>query len=355
MSSEPVAEKTIAATPLPAAAWPLLLQAIPTLRHSARTLPPPIRREHLLKAPDPAWLQRYLAHFPANHRQSEAASQPIAPICFYYLLLQRAQLATMLSCRGLRVAGLIHVSNQLELHQPLTLAALCQPGTHVQPGTHSQPGTSRQPATPFRLQTECRAVETSGRGWLDCQQQLWLGNQLILTGGSRYLLYKDSTAQAPRATSPASPSETSTSDSNQPAASASAASPPAGEPLQQWLLASNAGRQYAALSGDWNPIHLWAWSARLFGQRQPILHGMASAALLCAAMPAPVRQLSLSFIRPVALCSTLQLYAGAPANTTAELNAGVSPNSPAARDYYQLWHRGALAVDASLQLCSARS
>lgn len=33
-------------------------------------------------------------------------------------------------------------------------------------------------------------------------------------------------------------------------------------------------RSYARLSGDYNPIHLFTWSARLFGFEQPIIHGM---------------------------------------------------------------------------------
>ena len=33
-------------------------------------------------------------------------------------------------------------------------------------------------------------------------------------------------------------------------------------------------RSYARLSGDYNPIHLFTWTARLFGFKQPIIHGM---------------------------------------------------------------------------------
>jgi acyl dehydratase len=41
-----------------------------------------------------------------------------------------------------------------------------------------------------------------------------------------------------------------------------------------WLLKANLGRRYAKVSGDYNPIHLSKWSARLFGFRQHIVHGM---------------------------------------------------------------------------------
>jgi acyl dehydratase len=41
-----------------------------------------------------------------------------------------------------------------------------------------------------------------------------------------------------------------------------------------WLLNSSLGRQYAKVSGDFNPIHLTKWVARLFGFKQHIIHGM---------------------------------------------------------------------------------
>lgn len=39
---------------------------------------------------------------------------------------------------------------------------------------------------------------------------------------------------------------------------------------------SNAGRKYAWLSGDFNPIHLYPWTSRLFGFKHPIVHGMCN-------------------------------------------------------------------------------
>ncbi len=41
-----------------------------------------------------------------------------------------------------------------------------------------------------------------------------------------------------------------------------------------FMLAGNAGRRYAKLSGDYNPIHLSRWSAALFGFKRPIIHGI---------------------------------------------------------------------------------
>ena len=41
-----------------------------------------------------------------------------------------------------------------------------------------------------------------------------------------------------------------------------------------WRVPADIGRRYGAVSGDRNPIHLYGWSARLFGMPRPIAHGM---------------------------------------------------------------------------------
>lgn len=54
-----------------------------------------------------------------------------------------------------------------------------------------------------------------------------------------------------------------------------------------WQVPGDLGRQYARVSGDYNPIHLWPVTARLFGFSRPIIHGMWSfARALAAVMPA---------------------------------------------------------------------
>lgn len=42
----------------------------------------------------------------------------------------------------------------------------------------------------------------------------------------------------------------------------------------EWTVPADAGRRYAAVSGDRNPIHLHGLTARLFGFSHPIAHGM---------------------------------------------------------------------------------
>lgn len=54
---------------------------------------------------------------------------------------------------------------------------------------------------------------------------------------------------------------------------------------QEWSLASDLGRRYARVSGDINPIHLHALSARAFGFRRAIAHGMERGPRLGDASP----------------------------------------------------------------------
>lgn len=75
-------------------------------------------------------------------------------------------------------------------------------------------------------------------------------------------------------------------------------------PSQQWRLPADLGRQYAAVSGDVNPIHLSAWTARLFGFKRPIAHGMWTHARALAALEPRLPDaysVSVTFTRPILL------------------------------------------------------
>jgi acyl dehydratase len=66
-----------------------------------------------------------------------------------------------------------------------------------------------------------------------------------------------------------------TSQSTQSTHSAQSARPPRPLPaIAEWRLGGDLGRRYGAASGDRNPIHLHPLTARLFGFRRPIAHGM---------------------------------------------------------------------------------
>ena len=63
--------------------------------------------------------------------------------------------------------------------------------------------------------------------------------------------------------------------------------PPAATPaesFEEWKVPADAGRRYGAVSGDRNPIHLYPLTARLFGFKRQIVHGMWSKARCLAAL-----------------------------------------------------------------------
>lgn len=78
-----------------------------------------------------------------------------------------------------------------------------------------------------------------------------------------------------------------------------------------WELAANKGRQYAAASGDYNPIHLYPATARLMGFKRQIMHGMWSKSrtvshLLQPDYDGPV-SVDVSFKLPIFLPATVTL------------------------------------------------
>jgi len=80
-----------------------------------------------------------------------------------------------------------------------------------------------------------------------------------------------------------------------------------------WHLPPDLGRRYASISGDRNPIHLYPWTAKLFGFPRQIAHGMWTMARCLAALdatqsPSPLRA-SVDFRAPVPLPSDVTFTA----------------------------------------------
>ncbi len=82
-------------------------------------------------------------------------------------------------------------------------------------------------------------------------------------------------------------------------------------PVAEWKLPADLGRRYAAVSGDVNPIHLSALSARAFGFKRAIAHGMWLHARSLAALKSlpDSYQATVEFRRPVPLPSTVTVLA----------------------------------------------
>jgi acyl dehydratase len=83
-------------------------------------------------------------------------------------------------------------------------------------------------------------------------------------------------------------------------------------PVIRWQVPADIGRRYAGISGDRNPIHLYDLSAKVFGFRAAIAHGMWLKARTLAAfegrLPGRLR-IEVAFKTPVFLPSTVELQA----------------------------------------------
>lgn len=220
---------------------------------------------YLLDQIDCAHVERYKAAF--------GFAGDAIPLPYLYLLAQRAQLATMLARPApFRIPGLIHVENTLAMHAP------------VHPGRALAITTTLHMQPPAPNGSVSALLETAAHE----------GERLAFECVSTYLVKRASKREGARP--------------------AQAPTPP-GKPAGTWTLAHDAGRRYAALSGDWNPIHLWPWSARLMGMRTPIIHGAHTMAKACALLEQtdgrPVGSIACRFRSPVPLGSEVTLVAEA--------------------------------------------
>ncbi|WP_348703833.1 MaoC family dehydratase, partial [Acidovorax soli] len=118
-----------------------------------------------------------------------------------------------------------------------------------------------------------------------------------------------------------------------------------GPPIAQWAVAANAGRRFAGPSGDWNPIHVSALTARLFGYPRAIAHGMFSAArclaLLQQGLPANAPlALDLRFKRPLLIPGQVALH-------TVQ---GAAPDQGTTRFVLKVQPSGEPHIDGTLRL-----
>ena len=85
--------------------------------------------------------------------------------------------------------------------------------------------------------------------------------------------------------------------------------------VSHWKAPTDIGRQYAKVSGDYNPIHLSAASAKLFGFPTAIAHGLWNKARTLAALddhlPTANVEIAVQFRKPVRLPGEVTLLASA--------------------------------------------
>lgn len=162
---------------------------------------------------------------------------------------------------SVRLAGVVHVSNRMRLHRPVTAAERLDATVHIE------------------------GLRPHQRGALfDLVGEIRVGDELVWDGVSTYL--------APGAVVPGEPVEVP-----KPEFAVS-------DPIAQWRLPADLGKQYRRVSGDPNPIHTTVIAAKAFGFARPIIHGMWTHARLLAGFEARLPhtyEVEVSFTKPILL------------------------------------------------------
>ncbi|HET9656301.1 MAG TPA: MaoC/PaaZ C-terminal domain-containing protein [Kineosporiaceae bacterium] len=181
--------------------------------------------------------------------------------------------------------GLVHVANELTVAGPLPLDGSLDVEVHagaVRPHPHG------------RVVDLVTSVRCNGRpAWTGTSTYLRRGRPAVGSGN------------------PSAPTEPGVEE-----VPSDAAAEPEGPPLHlsaRRRLGADLGRRYAAVSGDLNPIHLSALTARPLGFPRAIAHGMwtAAAVLGCLQGRLPdVFTYTVQFRRPITLPATVDVHTG---------------------------------------------
>lgn len=192
--------------------------------------------------------------------------------------------------------GLVHLENKITVHRPLGSDErydLRVTATKLQP--HPKGRT-------FAILSEAR-----------------VGSELVWEDESTMLRRGGGSKDADRAGG-AGPDDSAGSAAEAPASATGPARSSADpEPVAEWTLKEDLGRTYGGISGDRNPIHLHAYTAKLFGFPRAIAHGMWTKAACLAALEAKLPDaytVDVSFKRPILLPSRVTFAAQEDEGTT---------------------------------------
>ena len=192
------------------------------------------------------------------------------PLSYWYLLAQRAQLALMMDPRfSYPVPGIVHVSNAMHQFETVDVS---KPLDIEVSATQDAPDASGSLYVVFEV-----FVRQGGLTKVRCKSR-YLGRRATRGAAHTEVVSRNNT------------------DFQQ---------------IADWVLEPNVGRLYAKISGDYNPIHLWPWSAKVLGFGKPIAHGMflvsKTQATLEQSMGARLTQLTAIFMKPAPLPGSVRL------------------------------------------------
>lgn len=190
--------------------------------------------------------------------------EDVAPLTFPHVLAFPLHLQLMSSpAFPFPAIGTLHLANTITQHRPVPVGETLALEAHT---------------TEVRPHPKGRSVDVVARATI--------GEETVWESTSTYLKRGPSSGQA----------------------TGSLAEPAVVPGRVAWRLGSDVGRKYAAVSGDHNPIHLYALTAKAFGFPRQIAHGMWSLARCVAAvhnrLPAGVT-VEATFRKPVVLPGTV--------------------------------------------------
>ncbi len=210
------------------------------------------------------------AHHLARYREVCGWERQAVPSTYLHVLAFPLHLSLM-TAPGfpLAVMGAVHVENTIEQLRPIGLDEA------------------------FNLSVEATELASHPRGrTVTITSEVTIGAQVVWRGASVFLSRGAGSGERTSA-APALPEEA-----------------PLGP--MEWSLPAGLGRRYAAVSGDRNPIHLYSLTARPFGFKTQIAHGMWTKARALAALQPRLPQaytVAVAFKKPVPLPSTVRFGA----------------------------------------------
>ena len=201
------------------------------------------------------------------------ADSPLLPATYPHILAFGVQMQLLTDPSfPFPLLGLIHLSNRIRLHRPLGGVS------HLWISVHAQNLKPHPKGATFDIVTTAE----------DALGLLWEAQSRMLCRGVKL---------EGAATDAALPTPTHVRE------------------LTRWTAPADIGRRYARVSGDYNPIHLSALTAKLFGFPQAIAHGLWNTARSLAALgehlPAAPIEIDVEFSKPVRLPSEVTLLASA--------------------------------------------
>jgi acyl dehydratase len=196
------------------------------------------------------------------------ADSPTAPVTFPHLLAFPLHMAVLSSPRfPFPAIGTVHVANSITQHRPVAVGET------------------------LRIEVRAAALRATSKGQeVDFAALAAVGEETVWESTSTYLRRgRTDVAGTTEERSPQRPERVVPG-------------------RVSWRVPADTGRRYAAVSGDHNPIHLYPLTARMFGFRRQIVHGMWSLARCVAelerGLPGAVT-VEAAFKRPLYLPGTV--------------------------------------------------